>query len=68
MAASLFDSTVIQEAQAGINFMANLLESSSENFIIGKGLDGKILLWNEGARIRHKAPIIEQKNLCVQRR
>jgi hypothetical protein len=47
MALSLFDSTVIQEAEAAINFMANVLESSSEYSIIGKDLDGKILLWNE---------------------
>jgi hypothetical protein len=68
MAASLFDSTVIEEAQAGMNFMANLLESSSDNFIICKGLEGKILLWNEGARFRRKAPSMEQSILCVQRR
>ena len=28
----------------------NILESSTEYSIIGKDLDGKILLWNEGAR------------------
>jgi hypothetical protein len=27
-----------------------LLESSTEYSVIGKDLDGKILLWNEGAR------------------
>src|SRR2546422_2882617 len=31
-------------------FLQNILESSTEYSIIGKDLDGKILLWNEGAR------------------
>jgi PAS domain S-box-containing protein len=46
----LFDSTVIREAQEAMEFMANVLESSTEYSIIGKGLEGNILLWNEGAR------------------
>jgi PAS domain S-box-containing protein len=33
-----------------VDFLANILESSTEYSIIGKDLDGKILLWNEGAR------------------
>jgi len=35
-----------------IEFFDTLLEASTEYSIIGKGLDGTILLWNEGAR-RH---------------
>ncbi len=31
-------------------FLQNILDSSTEYSIIGKDLDGKILLWNEGAR------------------
>jgi len=31
-------------------FLQNILESSTEYSIIGKDRDGKILLWNEGAR------------------
>src|SRR6266545_759398 len=31
-------------------FLQNTLQSSTEYSIIGKDLDGKILLWNEGAR------------------
>src|SRR5512134_2181489 len=50
MSTKLFDSTVIREAQAAMDFMANVLEASTEYSIIGKDLDGKILLWNEGAR------------------
>src|SRR2546427_13140896 len=50
MATKLFDSTVIREAQAAVDFIANVLESSTEDSIIGKDLEGKILLWNEGAR------------------
>src|SRR3990172_337071 len=50
MRTKLFDSTVIREAQQAMDFMANVLEASTEYSIIGKDLDGKILLWNEGAR------------------
>src|SRR5436309_9257799 len=50
MATKLFDSTVIRGVQEAMDFMANVLESSTEYSLIGKDLDGKILLWNEGAR------------------
>ncbi|MEW6210291.1 MAG: PAS domain S-box protein [Acidobacteriota bacterium] len=50
MAARLFDSNVIREAQEASDFLANVLESSTEYSIIGKDLDGNIILWNEGAR------------------
>src|ERR671930_106569 len=50
MPTKLFDSTVIREARSATEFMANVLESSTEYSIIGKDLEGKILLWNEGAR------------------
>src|SRR5581483_975265 len=49
MSTKLFDSTVIREARDANEFMANVLESSTEYSIIAKSLDGKILLWNEGA-------------------
>src|SRR5207249_8752395 len=32
------------------DFISNILESSTEYSIIGKDMDGRILLWNEGAR------------------
>ena len=50
MATKLFDSTVIRGVQEAMDFMANVLESSTEYALIGKDLEGKILLWNEGAR------------------
>lgn len=50
MATKLFDSNIIREAQEAREFMANVLESSTEYSIIGKDLNGDILLWNEGAR------------------
>src|SRR6266542_1927450 len=50
MGSRLFDSTVIRQAQEAMDFMANVLEAATEYSIIGKDLDGKILLWNEGAR------------------
>jgi PAS domain S-box-containing protein len=48
--ATLFDSTVIREAQEAVDFITNTLQASTEYSIIGIGLDGKILPWNEGAR------------------
>jgi PAS domain S-box-containing protein len=48
--AKLFDSAIVGTAQEAVDFIANILESSTEYSIIGKDLEGKILLWNEGAR------------------
>ncbi len=48
--AKLFDSAIVGNAQEAVDFIGNILESSTEYSIIGKDLDGKILLWNEGAR------------------
>src|SRR5436853_7653993 len=50
MKARLFDSSIVSTAQEALDFIASILESSTEYSIIGKDLDGKILLWNEGAR------------------
>ena len=50
MATKLFDRTIIGNAEETVNFISNILESSTEYSIIAKDLDGKILLWNEGAR------------------
>jgi PAS domain S-box-containing protein len=47
---SLFDSSILATAQQAVEFVSNILESSTEYSLIGKDLDGKILLWNEGAR------------------
>jgi PAS domain S-box-containing protein len=49
MAALLDPSTFLDPAEA-VDFIANVLEASTEYSIIGKDLEGKILLWNEGAR------------------
>ncbi len=48
--AKLFDSSIVSDATGAVNFITNILESSTEYSIIGKDLEGKILLWNEGAR------------------
>jgi PAS domain S-box-containing protein len=45
-----FDSSIISTAQRTVDFVTNILESSTEYSMIGKDLEGKILLWNEGAR------------------
>src|SRR5690242_20136024 len=50
MKARLFDSSILATAQQAVEFVSNVLEASTEYSIIGKDLDGKILLWNEGAR------------------
>lgn len=50
MSTRLFDSSIMSTAQAALDFVTNILESSTEYSIIGKDLDGKIVLWNEGAR------------------
>ena len=46
----LIDSAIVGTAEQALDFICNILESSTEYSIIGKDLDGKILLWNEGAR------------------
>jgi PAS domain S-box-containing protein len=50
MATKLFDSAIMGTTQQALDFIGNILESSTEYSIIGKDLNGKILLWNEGAR------------------
>src|ERR1700704_5974986 len=48
--AKLFDNSIVRGPQEAVDFIGNILESSTEYSIIGKDLDGQILLWNEGAR------------------
>src|SRR6266446_503945 len=50
MATKLFDDAFVGTAEQAVDFIGNILESSTEYSIIGKDLDGKIVLWNEGAR------------------
>ncbi|HEV8524162.1 MAG TPA: PAS domain S-box protein [Terriglobales bacterium] len=50
MPTKLFDSTIVSTANEALDFIGNILESSTEYSIIGKDVEGKILLWNEGAR------------------
>src|ERR1051326_3841923 len=47
---SLIDRSMMSRADDALAFVVSLLSSSTEYSIIGKDLDGKILLWNEGAR------------------
>jgi PAS domain S-box-containing protein len=46
----LFDASIIGDRQAAMDFITNIIESSTEYSVIAKDLSGKILLWNEGAR------------------
>src|SRR5215470_15460511 len=50
MKTRFFDNTIIGNDQEALDFITNLLESSTEYAIVGKDLAGNILLWNEGAR------------------
>src|SRR5579864_5466921 len=50
MTSKLFDGASAGNAEQTLEFIGNVLESSTEYSIIGKDLDGGILLWNEGAR------------------
>src|SRR5690242_10682114 len=57
MTNTLFDTTILGDAQTAVNFISSLLQASTEYAIIGLGLDGTIRLWNEGAhRIYGYAP------------
>jgi hypothetical protein len=47
--ARLFDGSIVGTAQEAVDFITNILESSTEYSVIAKDLTGKILLWNEGA-------------------
>lgn len=46
----LFDASIVSEPQEAVRLITNVLESSTEYSIISQDLEGKILLWNEGAR------------------
>lgn len=46
----MFDSSLLSTAKGALDFIGNILESSTEYSIIGMDLSGKVLLWNEGAR------------------
>src|SRR3972149_2308570 len=46
----LFDTSIVSGPQEAVQFITNILESSTEYSVIGKDLEGRILLWNEGAR------------------
>src|SRR6266851_3792254 len=46
----LFDTSIVSSPQEAVDFITNILESSTEYSVIAKDLTGKILLWNEGAR------------------
>ena len=48
--ARLFDGSIVSSPQEAVDFITNILESSTEYSVIAKDLSGKILLWNEGAR------------------
>ena len=46
----LLDNKILGDNAEVVDFLGNILESSTEYSIIGKDLEGTIILWNEGAR------------------
>jgi PAS domain S-box-containing protein len=50
MKPKLFDTSIVGDSQKAMDFITNILESSTEYSVIAKDLEGNILLWNEGAR------------------
>lgn len=46
----LFDPASTDTAEQAVDFLSRWFQASTEYAIIGLGLDGTILLWNEGAR------------------
>jgi PAS domain S-box-containing protein len=50
MSSKLFDNALVGTPQEAVDFITNILESSTEYSIIAKDLDGTILLWNLGAQ------------------
>jgi PAS domain S-box-containing protein len=50
LATRFFGGAIVGGAEQAVDFIGNVLESSTEYSIVGKDLDGRILLWNEGAR------------------
>ncbi len=46
----LFDRNLVADADAAVDFVTSILESSTEYSIIGMDADGTVVLWNEGAR------------------
>ncbi len=50
MKSSLLDRSILATPEQALEFVTNILESSTEYSLIATDLDGTILLWNEGAR------------------
>jgi rsbT co-antagonist protein RsbR len=50
MKAKLFDPAIVGNTEEALEFIQNILESSTEYSMIGLDRGGRILLWNEGAR------------------
>ncbi|MBV8558005.1 MAG: PAS domain S-box protein [Planctomycetaceae bacterium] len=50
MNSPLFDGKIVGNVEEALDLIGNVLDSSTEYSIIGLDLEGKILLWNEGAR------------------
>ena len=64
----LLSPVLVTNPLAAANFLAGVLEASTEYSIIGKNLDGVIELWNEGARRLYgyePAEVIDNANSTI---
>ena len=50
MSTPQIDHQIVSNAEETLELLGSVLKSSTENSLIGTDLDGKIVLWNEGAR------------------
>jgi len=50
MSMKLFDESIIGSPADALDFIANILQASTEYSIVAVDVDGTIVLWNEGAR------------------
>src|SRR3990172_8420199 len=50
MVTKTFDIASDGDAVSAVDLITNILQASAEYSIIGKSLEGTIILWNEGAR------------------
>src|ERR1700757_3050875 len=50
MSTQLLDASLLADPSEVTEFITTILQASTEYSIIGKSLNGDILLWNEGAR------------------
>lgn len=59
MATKLFDNTIVGAAEQTVEFISNIIESSTDYLVIGKSPAGNILPWSETWRRFGSANVIQ---------